>query len=158
MKIRGNDPETGSTYESEASDVNDEFIDAMSNFEMSDDQIKRLIDKLEFSADVKSLLYDFSRATIKAGEFVLKIGRKILDFIGKLLEVYPNATFGLIFGAIVGVLMATIPIVGIVLGPIATPIAMALGLLLGLSEDIKDKNLIRDIARVSASFSALKTE
>ncbi len=155
MKVSGIDPETGSSHEYDATDVNDEFIESMSDFEMSDDKVKRLIDNLNVSADVKSLLYEFSKITIKAGEFVLKVGRKILDFICKLMDEYPSVTFGMVFGAIVGFLIASIPILGVVIGPVFTPIAIAFGLLSGLQEDLKDKNLAREIEKINASFSPL---
>ncbi len=155
MKISGIDPETGSSREYEANDVNDEFVDSMSDFDMSDDKVKLLIDNLNVSADVKSLLYEFSKITIKAGEFILKIGRKIMDFICKLVEEYPSVTFGMVFGAIAGFLIASIPILGVVLGPIVTPISIAFGLLSGLQEDMKDKNLAREISKINASFSPL---
>jgi len=158
MKISATDPETGSSYEAEAKDVNEGFVGSMSDFDMSDDQIKRQIDNLNVSADVKSLLYKFSKATIKAGEFILKIGRKILDFICQLVNKYPNATFGMIFGAIAGVLIATIPVIGAVLASIFAPIAIAFGLIAGLKEDIKDNKLAREIARINASFSPLGAE
>ena len=101
MKIQGINPETGEEYQSEAN-LNDSFIESMLNFDMSDEQIKKVIDNLNVSADVKSLLYAISKATIKAGQFVLKIGRKIIDFVCLIFKEFPNATFGLIFGAIAG--------------------------------------------------------
>jgi hypothetical protein len=155
MKIKGENPETGEEYEAEADHVDDSFVDSMLNFKLTDEDIKRLIDNLNISADAKSLLYAFSKATIRAGQFVLKIGRKIIDFVCLLFKEYPSATFGMIFGAIVGFLVSSIPVLGMVLGPIATSIAMALGLVLGLKEDLKDKALVRRVAEINAKFSPL---
>ena len=127
----------------------------MLNFKLSDEDIKRLIDNLNISADAKSLLYAFSKATIKAGQFVLKIGRKIIDFVCLLFKEFPNATFGMIFGAIVGFLLSAIPILGVVLGPIVTPLAIVFGLIIGVPQDIRDKALARKIAEANAVFSPL---
>ena len=85
MRISGVDPNSGEAYEVEVEDVSTEFIDTMSSFEMSDEQIKRMIDKLNISADAKSLLYSFSKTTIRVGEYVLRIGRKIIDLC-RLIE------------------------------------------------------------------------
>jgi len=158
MKIQATDPETGAKFEAEAENVNSSFIESMKKFDMSDGSIKRVIDNINVSADVKSLLYSFSKATIKVGECILKVGRKIIDFICQLYKKYPNATFGLIFGAIVGFLISSIPILGVVLGAIFTPLAIAFGLIGGLHEDIKDKELARKIDEINANFSPLKTE
>ena len=106
---------------------------------------------------MKSLLYSFTKATIKIGETIIKVGRKIIDFICRLVTEHPNAAFGLIFGAIVGFLISSIAVFGFVLGPLFAPIAMALGLISGLREDIKDKELARKIEEIKAGFSPLET-
>ncbi|HEY9200407.1 MAG TPA: hypothetical protein VIQ81_02325 [Gammaproteobacteria bacterium] len=155
MKINGENPKTGEIYQAEADDIDYGFIESMSTFGMSDDEIKRFIDNLDISADVKSLLYSFSRATIKVGQFIVKIGRKIIDFVCLLHKEYPNVIFGMIFGAIVGFLISTIPVLGAVLGPIAGPIFIVFGMSVGLAEDIKDKALARRITVITAEFSAL---
>jgi len=155
MKIQGKNSISGEEYQVEASHVNSEFIRTMSEFDMSDDQVKKLIDKLNITADAKALLYSFSKATIRAGEYIVKIGRKIIDLVLLITKEFPSTTFGMIFGAIAGFLISSIPIVGVVLGTIFTPIAVLLGLTLGLSEDIKNKALIRKISEINASFSPL---
>jgi len=129
----------------------------MSVFKMSDEKIKELISNLNISADAKSLLHSFSKATIIAGKKIINIGKKIIDFICHLFKEYPSATFGMIFGAIAGVLISTIPILGVLLGPLLAPIAILLGLVSGVHQDIKDKDLARKIAEINAQFSPLNT-
>ncbi|WP_432822089.1 hypothetical protein [Trichloromonas sp.] len=155
MKVKGIDPKTGNEVEIEIEDLQEGFFESMRNFEMSDDAIKRLIDKMDISADAKSLFYSFSKATIKAGEYVIKIGRKILDYVCLVYREFPKVTFGVVFGAIVGALFSSIPFLGIVLGPIVTPIAIAIGLVGGLVLDIQDKALERKISEKVAAFSPL---
>jgi len=135
--------------------VDSNFVESLLSFDMSDEAIRRMIDNLNVSADAKSLLYAFSKATIRAGEVVINIGRKIIDFIGQLFKEYPSATFGVIFGAIVGFLVSSIPVIGVVLGPIVTPLLVALGLVGGLIQDVQDKNLARKITDINASFAPL---
>ncbi len=157
MKISGTDPNTGEKFQADA-EIGDDFIQSMSEFKVSDRGVKKLIDDLHLSADAKSALHTLSSTTIRAGDYVLKIGRKIIDFICSVFKEYPTASFGMVFGAIVGFLITSIPILGVVLGPIVAPIAIALGLILGLHEDIKDKALERKIAEINAKFSALKPQ
>jgi hypothetical protein len=155
MVINGKNPDTGEEYQAEAEGVDEVFVESMSYFDMADDEIKRFIDNLYLSADAKALLYKFARVTIRAGEYIIKIGRKILDFVFALYKQYPSATFGMIFGAIAGYLVSSIPIIGAVLGPIFTPIAITIGLIGGLVQDISDKELVRKITEINASFSPL---
>jgi len=157
MKITAINPETGAEFQAESKSITSEFIAMMADFEMTDEGIKRMIDNLDVSADVKSLLYSFSKATIKAGEYILKIGRKIIDCICTVIKEYRHASFGLIFGAIAGFLISMIPIIGWALGPIVTPILMVIGMASGLYEDLKDKQLERKIAEITAKFTPLKT-
>lgn len=156
MLIRGVNPETGDVYEAKAKKVDNNFLKFLKDFEMSENGIQRLIDNLNISADAKSLLFSFSKATIKVGEYVIKVGRKIIDIVCKVCKEFPSATFGVIFGAVAGFLVSSVPVIGVVLGPVLTPLAMAAGLILGLVEDIKDKALLRKIKEAQASFSPLE--
>ena len=63
MKIKGKNPETGDDVQIEAENVDDAFISSMSIFEMTDAQIRRLIENLNVSADSKQLLYSMSMMT-----------------------------------------------------------------------------------------------
>lgn len=155
MKIEGTNPDTGEAYITEDNHVDKDFIDWSSIFEMTDVKVRKMIDDLDISADAKSLIYSFSKVTIKAGEFIIKIGRKIIDFICKLFSEFPNATFGMIFGAIAGFLVASIPVLGMI-APLITPILIGLGMAGGLKEDIRDKALVRKIAEINAQFSPLR--
>jgi len=155
MKIKGRDEETGHEYETEAAEANEEFVEKMSESDMTDEEIKRIIDKLNISADGKYLLYKLSKGAIQIGRYIVKIGRKIIDFICRIFTDYPSASFGMIFGAIAGVLIASIPIVGVTLGSIVTPLLMLFGLAKGLQEEIKDKTLARRIAQANAQFKPL---
>ena len=157
MKVKGTNPKTGEEYQAEAENVTSDFLKFLTEFEMSEEGIKRLIDELDISADAKSLLFSFSNASFRAGEYVIKIGRKIIDLVCLVYKEYPSATFGVVFGAIAGFLVSSIPIIGFVLGPIVTPILLAIGLFGGLLEDLKDNNLKRKIEEISAKFSPLKT-
>jgi hypothetical protein len=156
MIVEGVNPETREKIQLNSDKIDRDFIESMTIFNKTDADIKRLIESLDISADAKSLLYSFSSATIKAGEYIVKIGKKIIDYICRILEEFPNATFGLVFGAIAGFLVSTIPILGVVLGALLTPILMAFGLIGGLAEDLKDKALQRKISEINRKFTPLR--
>jgi len=157
MKVSGVNSETGENFETEVDGINDGFIKSMASLEMSDAGVKKLIDGLNISADAKSALYAMTNITIKAGEFVLKIGRKIIDFICTVFKEFPNASFGMIFGLLMGILISAVPIIGAVFSSIVMPIALAFGIVIGMKEDLKDKALARKIAEINAKFSPLNS-
>lgn len=155
MQVSGINAETGEKIVTEAPKVSLGFIQEMASLDLSDTQIKRVIDNLNISADAKSALYSLSKVVITAGEYVLRFGRKIIDFIASIHREFPNASFGLIFGAIVGFLITAIPLIGAFIGAFVGPIVMAYGLVMGLSNDIQDKALARRIAEANAKFAPL---
>jgi hypothetical protein len=158
VKVNAQNPETGEIYEEDIVEPSPGFLDEITSFELSDENIRRMIDNLSVSADVKVLLYKFSKATLKLGQVIVKIGRKIIDFVCLVYKEYPNATFGLIFGAIAGFLVGAIPLIGAVLGAFFTPIAMGLGLIGGLKEDLDNAALERRIAEINAKFEPLHAQ
>jgi len=157
MKISGVDKRTGDNFETEIKELNIGFFKLMSDFEMSEAGINNLIDNLDISADAKSALHWISTTTIKAGKFIIQIGRKIIDFVCSVYKEFPSATFGMIFGGIVGCLISSIPVIGFILGPVVTPLFMAWGVVSGGKEDIADKRLARKIAEINAEFSPLNS-
>lgn len=155
MKIVGVAPNSGQKIEIEIENLESNFFEAMRHFDMSDEAIQRMIEKLNISADAKSLLYTLSKSTITVGEYIIKIGRKILDAACNIFKEYPNAMFGIIFGGIAGALISSVPILGQVIGPIVTPILTAFGLIGGLVLDFQDKILERKISKKVAEFTPL---
>lgn len=155
MKVKGIDPNTGREVEIEIESPDKDFFKTMKNFAIDDESVMRMIDRLSISADAKSMLYRLSKATIRVGEHVINIGRKILDAVCHIIQEYPNTTFGLAFGALVGMLLSSIPILGQFLGPIVAPIAIVLGGMIGRWEDFQDKMLARKIAAKLEEFAPL---
>lgn len=152
---QGSKPDGKKAVEFESELIGREFIDRMVNFDLSEDDIRKRIDRLAVSADVKSLLYSLAKASIAIGAQVVRIGRKVIDYVCMLVKEFPKVTFFALLGAIAGFLVATIPILGVVLGPIVTPIAIAVGAAFGVLEDIRDQALKRKITEFHAQFAPL---
>jgi hypothetical protein len=108
------------------------------------------IDRLEMSADAKALLRDLARITIRVGEVVVAIGRKVVDFAFELIKAFPNTLFGVIVGLIVAALVASVPVIGAMLAPVV----VAFGIAKGALEDVKDSGLrgrVADLERAVAT-------
>ena len=158
MRIDAQDPESGRTFSGVANGLDEDFINDFFNaFNLSDEGIRIWISHLDISADAKSLLYKIAKTTIRAGQFVVKIGRKILDIVSFLLREYPKTTFGLIIGAVIGSLVISIPVIGFVIGPLFKILVMVLGAIVGVYEDIKDSAMKRKVQESMVSFEKLQT-
>ena len=154
MQIHAQDPESGEEFSRVADGLDEATINGFFNtFDVSDEGLRKWIGGLPFSADAKAILYRIASATIRAGEFVIKIGRKILEVIYHLVREFPKATFWLIIGAVLGSLAASIPIIGFVIGPLI----MALGVAKGAYEEIKDAAMRRKVQESMVGFEALRT-
>lgn len=108
------------------------------------------IDRMEMSADAKALLLDLARITIRVGEVVVAIGRKVVDFAFELMKAFPNMVFGVIVGVLVAALVGSVPVIGAMLAPLA----VAFGLAKGALEDVKDSGLrgrVADLERAVAT-------
>lgn len=160
MRIEGQSPD-GKTFWGEAENLYQSTIEWLQSFNLSEQNILKVIDNLDISADWKQRLHKVTRITIKAGTTVLWIGCKILEQVLLLLRTFPNTGFGLIFAALVGTLVSSIPIIGWVLGPVVTPILMLLwggqGLLQDIKNIIKDKLLSGKVEDISVNFNPLRT-
>ena len=155
MKIIGINPETGVEYQAEAKGIDSDFLKFLANFEMSEESVKRQIDGLDISADVKLLLYKFSSATITVGQYIVKLGRKIIDIVCTICREFPNTTFQVIFWSVVGLMVSSIPIIGAVLGSVCTPILAAFGVINALRDEIKNEALQRTISQITSMFFPL---
>lgn len=141
VEINAIDAKTGKPTKSTIPEPPPSFFAFVGAFDLTDDKVKALIDRMNVSADTKAMLYSFSRATLKVGRSIIRIGRKIIDTLFSFMKNFPALSFGAIFGLIVGALIAAIPIVGVVLGPLATTLAVGLGVVLGGLKDMDRPDL-----------------
>jgi len=148
----------GQTFSEEIPSITSSILEMFADLDFTDKKIKEVLDRLNVSADAKSALYAVSKATLRIGQTVVKIGRKIIDCIVKLIEEFPTAGLGLIIGGILGFLVGAIPVLGFLLGPIVTPIFMAIGIVGGVAMDIHDKLLAKRIAEINRKFAPLAGE
>ena len=134
----------------------EEFIKFVQETERTDEQIRRRIDALNVSADAKALLNDLLNMSTKIGEFTLRIGRKILDFVLSTIQTFPQLSFAVLVSLVLAALFALIPFIGPLLSPILTPLALALGISWGALKECAAPDLSERVSKFAAAFAPLK--
>lgn len=118
-------------------------------------KLRRRIEELSLSADIKALLLDLAQITIRAGRAVLQLGRQILTLVFDIVRRFPNTTFGVVVSVAVSMLIGSVPFVGAVLTPFLAPLMIAFGLTKGMVADLANAgwaDRIRDLEAKLAQF------
>ena len=158
MEAIAEDLASGEKIEVNIPDENLEALELLAKDRVSDAKLQSYIDNLDLSADAKLLIASISQKTVKVGELVIRVGKRIIEIVIMIASKFPNATFGLLLGLLVGALVAAIPLIGGLLGAFVLPIAAAFGLVTGYRDDIRDRNLNQKIAAAAALFNPLSGE
>jgi len=158
MKIIAEDVSSSENIEVDVSDENLETLRSLAQDKVSDAKLQSYINNLDMSADAKVLISSILETIVKVGDFIIRVGKRVVEIVIMILSKFPNATFGLIIGLLVGALVAAIPLLGAILGAFVMPIATIFGLAKGYIEDLKDQALARKIAEAVAMFQPLNGE
>ena len=86
MRIEARNSESGATVTAEVPEISDEDLLLLTKEVTTDEQLDRLLDKIELSADAKALLSDLKTTSIKVGEHVVRIGKRILEIILAIIK------------------------------------------------------------------------
>jgi hypothetical protein len=132
-----------------------QFAEFVNSAERSDGELLRRVEALDVSADIKALLAELLRWTSKVGNELLRIGRKILEFVLTLAKQFPLLTFSVLIALVVGVLLAAVPVLGGLLGPVLTPLALALGVAWGAKQELATPDLADRVREFAANFSGV---
>lgn len=128
-------------------------------------KIKTWIDNLDASADVKAMLYDIAKVTIKVGETVIAIGRRVFEIAHGLVAKFPNMAMGLLVGLVVSTLilgpLGAITIAGKApfagLAALFSKLIVLLGVGKGFFEDLRANAAKSQMDKVAAEFDILGT-
>lgn len=131
MQVEAVNPETGERFAIEMSPEELEQLVGDARPRLSKKELERRIDNLAISADAKAHLASFMSATVKIGNVVLNIGRRILEIVFDLVKRYPNFTFALVMYLVGALLLSVAPW----LAPILVPFVKAMELLFALIKD-----------------------
>ena len=123
--------------------------------ERTDAQILRRIESLDVSADVKALLSDLLRLATQVGEAVLRVGRKILDFVLTMIRQFPALSFAVVIAAVLTLLVSMVPLLGGILASLLGPLLMALGVAGGAALEIQSGDFRERVAQFAAGFQPM---
>ena len=125
-------------------------------------KLKSAIDGSNMSADLKAIIYDIAKVTIKIGEAVIAIGRRIIEIAISMVRKFPNMTIGVLVGLVVGTLVAgplgAITILGkpifAGLAALLSKLIMLLSVGKGFIDDLRENAAKAEMDRVAAQFNA----
>ena len=140
MKVQYVDQESGKSVELEAPNLKQSDLEVLSKSYLSAAQLKNTISNLDVSAEFKLILEKLANFTIKAGEVVVALGKKIFEIVTMFVKKYKHAGFGVILALLVSMLISTIPFFGAMLASFLVPILVVLGFSSGMIEDIKTEH------------------
>ena len=135
MQAEAVNPETGERFAFEISPEELEQLVRDVRPRLSKKKLERQIDKLAISADAKAWLDSFMSVTVKIGNAVLNIGRRILEIVFDLIKRYPNFTFVVVMYLVGSLLLIFVP----ALAPILVPLLQAMELVFALAKDYLER-------------------
>lgn len=100
-------------------------------------RIKAMLDRTDLSADIKALLFDIAKFTVKAGDIVIAVGRRGLDIAMTLIQEFPHMVLGVVVALVLSTIIGAIPLLGLILSATLTKLLLLLGLTAGAIEDIR---------------------
>ena len=120
-----------------------EQIEQLENMkpEMSRDDLKEEINRLNLSAEDKGLLWSLRNASINVGSQVIRAGAWLVEVVCRGIKMcmdrFPNTSAAIAISVVIYTLMSMFPIIGwmmnLVFAPIMIPLLIAPGLLADLT-------------------------
>lgn len=160
MKNSSNINSEKSPFTIDVEGLNEDNLSYLTKENATDEQIKDMLQRLPFklSAEAKLAIFNILQFSVKIGNSIVRIGKKILEIVLMIASKYPNTTFGLIIAAMLTLLISLIPVLGGLLASFLGPIIAIFGLTVGFFKDLKNSNptLVVDIEKASDIFSPLR--
>ena len=125
------------------------------NMSLPERKLLQMIERTKLSADLKAILSDIVKITVKVGGKILAIGRKILTFVLDLVKTFPAVAMGTIAALVITAVIGAIPVFGSVLAAFLGPILLALGITAGALKDFTNDKLQERISALVDSFRVL---
>lgn len=116
-------------------------------------KLKTRIDQTSLSADMKALLYDIAKITVKVGDVVIAVGRRALDIATTLVSRFPNTALGVVVAVVLTTIVASALSWAPVLALAINKLLIILGLTAGAIEDIRQNAMKEAMERVALQFA-----
>ncbi len=149
-----NDPTSAPALTADAALALQRFVNAT---ERSDAQILRRIESLDVSADAKAMLGDLLRLATRVGDTVLRIGRRILDFVLTMTRQFPTLGFAVVIVASITLLVSMVPLIGGALASLVGPLGLALGVAGAAAVEMQEADFRSRVAEFAAGFQPAAT-
>jgi len=157
MIVEMTHPNTRESLQINTDGLDLEKLKAINKPILSGDAIRKKIDGLNVSVEAKNFLHIVADVTIRVGNIIVAVGRKILEMILFFIKKYPNTAIGTIIGAIIGIIISAIPVIGWLLGWLIVPLCTALGMAMGFWKDIQNHQIGYSInSAIEDGFGTLK--
>ena len=115
------------------------------------------VERLNISADGKSLLMDLAKLTVTVGSKLIAFGRKVLSVVFNLVERFQNVAFGIVIALVLSAVLASIPLLGPTISALLTPILLALGIARGAVQDFRNATLQSEIDALSQKMAVMSS-
>ena len=132
-----------------------EVVSFINTTERGDAEILQRIESLSVSADAKALLADLLKLATRVGQTVLRVGRKIIDFVLSLVRAFPHLGFAALVAVVVTALVAMVPVIGVALASALGPLTLALGIVVGGAVDVQSPDLEARVRELESGCSGL---
>lgn len=126
-------------------------------------KIKAYLENSNMSADMKAILYDVASFSIKVGQTVIAVGRRIFEISSALIAKFPNLTLSTLVALVVSVVITSTlgaitiggaaPFAG--LAAILGKLVVLIGVAKGFIDDLRANAAKTEMERVAAEFDAL---
>ncbi|MFC3527855.1 hypothetical protein ACFOMH_06665 [Paracoccus mangrovi] len=126
------------------------------NASPSERKLIELIERTNLSADLKAILCDLARITVRVGGKVVAIGRRILAFALDLIRTFPGMAAGAVVALVLAGLIDSIPGIGNrYLMAVLTPLLLAIGIGIGALRDMTSPDFNVRVGALVDSFRVL---
>jgi hypothetical protein len=112
--------------------------------------LRRRIERLDTSADIKVLLDRLLEGVLAVGERVIQVGARVVQMVLDFARAYPGITLGVCAALVIAYLINSIPLLGPMLSPVLTPLLLIIGIGLGALNDMTEgpvQTLVEGFAR-----------
>jgi hypothetical protein len=156
MQVTYTDPINGELV-SAPLNIESELKPLLTNY-LSKEKLQAFIENLDVNAETKLILEKISSFTVFAGEIIIDVGRKILEFLVMFTQKFQTASFGVIFALLISLMIFAIPFLGAFLGPLLAPVLVIFGLSKGMLKDLESDypELVDKIYDAASMFNVFK--
>ena len=132
-----------------------EVVSFINTTERGDAEILQRIESLSVSADAKALLADLLKLATRVGQTVLRVGRKIIDFVLSLVRAFPHLGFAALVAVVVTALVAMVHLIVVALESSHETQTLELGIVVGGAVDVQSPDLEARVREFASGCSGL---